>query len=104
LERVKLGQTELLDQQSKMKTQLLNVEQQTIPSQNKNGIAGWNSEERWWFAGKVALVTVAIVTLWVTTTNTNKIKSELTVVRQRVDWNKTKLERIEKKSSVKSRR
>jgi hypothetical protein len=44
LTQIGRGQTELSDQQSKMKTQLLNVEQQTILSQNKSGIAGWNSE------------------------------------------------------------
>lgn len=104
LERVKLGQTELSGQQSKMETQLLNVEQQTIPSQNKSGIAGWDSKDWRWFAGKAAVTIFLMGGLWVTATNTNKIKSELTAVRQRVDWNKTKLERIEKKSSIKSRR
>ena len=106
LDLVKQGQTTLETQQLRMETQqlrmdtkLLSIENQTDPSQNQSGIAGWNSRDWWWFGGKLV---VGLLCLWLIVDNTNSIKSTLTQTWQRAGWSNTKLERIEKKLRIRS--
>lgn len=99
LERVNQGQMTLETQQLRMDTKLLSIENQTDPSQNQSGIAGWNSRDWWWFGGKLVVV---LLGLWLIVDNTNSIKSTLTETWQRAGWSNTKLERIEKKLRIRS--
>ena len=96
---VNQGQTTLETQQLRMETQLRSIENQTDPSQNQSGIAGWNSRDWWWFGGKLVVV---LLGLWLIVDNTNSIKSTLTQTWQRAGWSNTKLERIEKKLRIRS--
>jgi hypothetical protein len=99
LERVNQGQMILETQQLRMDTKLLSIENQTDPSQNQSGIAGWNSRDWWWFGGKFVVV---LLGLWLIVDNTNSIRSTLTQTWQRAGWSNTKLERIEKKLRIRS--
>jgi hypothetical protein len=99
LERVNQGQMTLETQQLRMDTKLLSIENQTDPSQNQSGIAGWNSSDWWWFGGKFVGV---LLGLWLIVDNTNSIKSTLTETWKRAGWSNTKLERIEKKLGIRS--
>jgi hypothetical protein len=99
LERVNQGQMTLETQQLRMDTKLLSIENQTDPSHNQSGSAGWNSRDWWWFGGKVVVV---LLGLWLIVDNTNSIKSTLTETWQRAGWSNTKLERIEKKLRIRS--
>ena len=99
LDLVKQGQTTLETQQLRMDTKLLSIENQTDPSQNQSGIAGWNSRDWWWFGGKLVVVLLGV---WLIVDNTNSIKSTLTQTWQRAGWSNTKLERIEKKLRIRS--
>jgi hypothetical protein len=99
LERVNQGQMTLETQQLRMDTKLLSIENQTDPSHNQSGIAGWNSRDWWWFGGKLVVV---LLGLWLIVDNTNSIKSTLTETWQRAGWSNTKLERIEKKLRIRS--
>jgi hypothetical protein len=99
LERVNQGQMTLETQQLRMDTKLISIENQTDPSQNQSGIAGWNSRDWWWFGGKLVVV---LLGLWLIVDNTNSIKSTLTQTWQRAGWSNTKLERIEKKLRIRS--
>jgi hypothetical protein len=99
LERINQGQMTLETQQLRMDTKLLSIENQTDPSQNQSGIAGWNSSDWWWFGGKFVGV---LLGLWLIVDNTNSIKSTLTETWQRAGWSNTKLERIEKKLRIRS--
>ena len=99
LQQIDQGQTTLETQQLRMDTKLLSIENQTDPSQNQSGIAGWNSRDWWWFGGKLVVV---LLGFWLIVDNTNSIKSTLTQTWQRAGWSNTKLERIEKKLRIKS--
>jgi hypothetical protein len=99
LDRVNQGQMTLETQQLRMDTKLISIENQTDPSQNQSGIAGWNSRDWWWFGGKVVVV---LLGLWLIVDNTNSIKSTLTETWKRAGWSNTKLERIEKKLGIRS--
>ena len=96
LEQVNRGQTALETRQSTMEAKLIKVEQQTLPSQRKSGIAGWNSEDWWWFAGKFAVVMFVAGGLWIISDRTKTIQSAAMATWERAGWSNTKLERIEK--------
>lgn len=99
LERVNQGQMTLETQQLRMDTKLLSIENQTDPSQNQSGMAGWNSRDWLGWGGKLVVV---LLGLWLIVDNTNSIKSTLTETWQRAGWSNTKLERIEKKLRIRS--
>jgi hypothetical protein len=94
LASIKQGQKNLETQQSKMDTKLANVERQTETEYKPSGMAGWNSEDWLWFAGKFAVGAITLFGLWMIWSNTNTIW-------QTVGYNYTKLGRIEKHLGVK---
>jgi len=99
LEKVNQGQTALEARQSKMETQLVSIDEQTLLSPKPSGIAGWNSKDWGWAIGKLALLSLGLGLIW---SDINSMKPQVAEAWNRTGWNKTKLERIEKKLGIRS--
>ena len=97
LEKVNQGQIALAARQLTMEVKLVKIDEQTVPSQRKSGIAGWNFKDWGWFA----VVIFCICGLWIISDRTKTIQSVATKTLERAGWSNTKLERIEKNLGIK---